>query len=384
VACRARFGPVSSALGERTYAGDVRYTPWRGLVISRSPLRRPLSHALGALLLIVVGLACSIGEAGAAVEPAAAIGPDPFTQDSAVAAPSELLDSIEALRSASEAVSSDTPQAGAVAAAEAATELALPIVEAPSPIGVGLYGGTEANACDVGGMISFFEANPGHATAWSTVMGVTESEIPDFLRSLTSGWLLTDTEVVNHGFKNGAATPRSSVLEAGTAVLVDADGIPRVRCKCGNPLKPAPSMLQAHQLSGGWAFGLQSSDLPAGVAATNIDIDVVLSDCTGNRCQGDLATSDFGALAAVGEGLRNLTAVVPGVRTGDCNRTDAGVVGAAGVYDVEQVLELDASGGSPTLTLIERAILARPASVPPGLQCQEQVELRSVYLGTAR
>jgi hypothetical protein len=35
------------------------------------------------------------------------------------------------------------------------------------------------------------------------------------------------------------ANPINSVLQAGTAVLVDTFGVPRVRCFCGNPLAPA-------------------------------------------------------------------------------------------------------------------------------------------------
>ena len=49
------------------------------------------------------------------------------------------------------------------------------------------------------------------------------------------------TRVTNHGFDNGNATPVQSVLEAGTAVLVDHFGVPRVKCYCGNPLvEPEP------------------------------------------------------------------------------------------------------------------------------------------------
>jgi hypothetical protein len=42
--------------------------------------------------------------------------------------------------------------------------------------------------------------------------------------------------VLNHGFLNGRATPHVSVLQAGTAVLVDRFGVPRAKCFCGNPL----------------------------------------------------------------------------------------------------------------------------------------------------
>ena len=48
--------------------------------------------------------------------------------------------------------------------------------------------------------------------------------------------LRSDTAVTNHGFSNGRATTIPAVLQAGTAVLVDEYGIPRVKCYCGNPL----------------------------------------------------------------------------------------------------------------------------------------------------
>ena len=44
--------------------------------------------------------------------------------------------------------------------------------------------------------------------------------------------------MTNHGYRNGAATPFQSVLQAGTAVFVDRTGIPRIKCNCGNPLAP--------------------------------------------------------------------------------------------------------------------------------------------------
>jgi hypothetical protein len=38
--------------------------------------------------------------------------------------------------------------------------------------------------------------------------------------------LQRDTRVTNHGFRNGRATPTQSILQAGTAVLVDEYGVP--------------------------------------------------------------------------------------------------------------------------------------------------------------
>jgi hypothetical protein len=45
-----------------------------------------------------------------------------------------------------------------------------------------------------------------------------------------------DVRVTNYDYKDGEATPYQAVLQAGTAMLVDDRGVPRVKCNCGNPL----------------------------------------------------------------------------------------------------------------------------------------------------
>jgi hypothetical protein len=106
----------------------------------------------------------------------------------------------------------------------------------------GLYGGTQDNAtCDALSLVKFLEANPDKATAWAAVFDIQPADIRDYVGRLTPLLLRTDTRVTNHGYRDGIATPLQSVLQAGTAVLVDTYGIPRVRCSCGNPLtEPAP------------------------------------------------------------------------------------------------------------------------------------------------
>lgn len=104
----------------------------------------------------------------------------------------------------------------------------------------GLYGGTRDNrTCDGTSMVDFLKANPDKAAAWAGVLGLTPGEIPSYVADLTSVILRSDTYVTNHGFKDGSATTLTSVLQAGTAVLVDRFGTPRVKCFCGNPLTPA-------------------------------------------------------------------------------------------------------------------------------------------------
>lgn len=115
----------------------------------------------------------------------------------------------------------------------------------------GLYGGSRDNArCDATGILRFLQENPDKAAAWAEAVDAdpdlswgddrTELEpaqLADYFAQLTPATLLGDTRVTNNGFRDGRPTPRQSVLEAGTAVLIDAVGVPRARCACGNPLR---------------------------------------------------------------------------------------------------------------------------------------------------
>ena len=101
----------------------------------------------------------------------------------------------------------------------------------------GLYGGTSNDTvCDPTALVDFLDNHPDKARAFATVQGIIPDGIADFVATLTPVLLREDTRVTNHGFNNGDATPLQSVLQAGTAVLVDNRGVPRVRCACGNPL----------------------------------------------------------------------------------------------------------------------------------------------------
>ena len=52
------------------------------------------------------------------------------------------------------------------------------------------------------------------------------TDIRSYVSELTPLVLLVDTRVTNHGFRKGRPTPHQSVLQAGTAVLVDRVGVP--------------------------------------------------------------------------------------------------------------------------------------------------------------
>ena len=185
------------------------------------------------------------------LEPVAAVGRDPFTES--VAAPPPTPPTIPPNTPVTIQPAGPLGPAVTAPALPGGSGTTLP-PSAPSGGGTaaistirgstpGLYGGTGSQqSCNQQQMINYLTANPSLGRAWADVQGITQSEIPAYINSLTPVLLRSDTRVTNHGFSQGRATPKQSVLQAGTAVLVDDKGVPRARCACGNPLVPPQSI----------------------------------------------------------------------------------------------------------------------------------------------
>jgi hypothetical protein len=210
----------------------------------RTLRRLPAAAALSAALslgLLVSGCGGTHSAAPAPdeeilLQPATGAGPDPYTattvRELSVPAPGAAL-----------------PGSGA---AKAERGLVVRTLSGATP---GLYGGTRsAGSCDVERQLSLLGADPVKAAAFARGAGIGRPALAGFLRSLTPVVLRADTRVTSHGFRGGAARARQAVLQAGTAVLVDRHGEPRVRCACGNPLK-APVAVKGGVLRTGrsWA-----------------------------------------------------------------------------------------------------------------------------------
>lgn len=106
-------------------------------------------------------------------------------------------------------------------------------------VGSGPYGGTGSDlVCDRELLIRSLRAQPDRLRAWAAVMGIepTATAVARHIRRLRPVTLTTDTRITNHSFAGGQAVAFQSILQAGTAVLVDSSGRPVVRCRCGNPL----------------------------------------------------------------------------------------------------------------------------------------------------
>lgn len=106
-------------------------------------------------------------------------------------------------------------------------------------VGSGPYGGTGSDlVCDRELLIRSLKARPDRLREWAKVLNVTPTyeAVARYIRSLRPVTLTRDTRVTNYSFEGGKAVGFQSILQAGTAVLVDKYGEPVVRCRCGNPL----------------------------------------------------------------------------------------------------------------------------------------------------
>jgi hypothetical protein len=133
----------------------------------------------------------------------------------------------------------------------------------------GLYGGTmQQGTCNKTQLVTFLQQNPDKGAPWASTLGITPDQIATYVQKLTPVILRSDTRLTNHGFKNGNATSFQTVLQAGTAVLVDEKGEVVTKCYCGNPLTPPVSYPQTY--SGSKWTGFSSSNLTVIVQNTTI------------------------------------------------------------------------------------------------------------------
>ncbi|MCD2195253.1 hypothetical protein LQ327_17940 [Actinomycetospora endophytica] len=118
----------------------------------------------------------------------------------------------------------------------------------------GLFGGTLDNSsCDQDQLSQFLGTHQDKAAAWAGAEGIDVGDISTYVHHLTPVTLRADTYITNHGFRDGELTSFPAVLEAGTAVLVDGYGTPRVKCYCGNPVSAPPHHQPSHFEGRPWA-----------------------------------------------------------------------------------------------------------------------------------
>lgn len=236
-------GPGGPGSGSGAAPGSGPGRPWWRSV----PRIAAIATALVAAVVLVVVLTRPDGgsKAGGEVflQAAGASGPDPFTESTA-------------------RESGPEPGTASPSVAPSASETGAQVTRGVDGAAPGLYGGTRKVAsCDVEQQIKVLRAAPDKNRAFASVQDIEPSAVPGYLRGLTPVTLRMDTRVTNHGYRDGEANAYQAVLQAGTAVLVDDRGVPRVRCACGNPLLPPVAQEETPRQTGKAWPGYRASDV---------------------------------------------------------------------------------------------------------------------------
>lgn len=175
------------------------------------------------------------------LQPVGEVGPDPFTTSVAAPPPPSTVPAGTPITLGPSNASDPPPTAPVFSSgpSPASGSGGALTVTARSGATPGLYGGTQdQSSCDIRAMVDFLGDNAAKARAWAEAQGFDVDDLARYLGALTPVLLRSDTRVTNHGFVDGRPNPLQSILQAGTAVLVDEFGLPRARCACGNPLLP--------------------------------------------------------------------------------------------------------------------------------------------------
>ena len=137
------------------------------------------------------------------------------------------------------------------------------------------------SSCDRDGLAAFFTANRTTADQWVRAVAgdpdlttsdafkaVSATTLPGYVTGLTPMLLRADTRVTEFSLTAGAVAAQQAVLQAGTAVLVDERGLPRLRCASGSPLAaPVRNAPTANRAGDPWpGFDVQAAVVMAPAA----------------------------------------------------------------------------------------------------------------------
>jgi hypothetical protein len=161
----------------------------------------------------------------------------------------------------------------------------------------GLYGGQrDVPSCNAAALVSYLQANPGRAAPWAAALTIAPTDIKAYVDTLTPALLRVDTRVTDFGFADGKAVPRQTILQAGTAVLLDRTAFPRVRCESGNPLGEPRAVVSAPQYTGPRWPGFSPNTVVIVTPAPTTTVIILIDIVTGNpfaRIPGSIVIIDI-------------------------------------------------------------------------------------------
>ena len=265
---------------------------WMTMVASAAVVVAVAALIAGAIALTDGGTTSS----AVTLEPAAQTGRDPFTATVAVGPGVTFRDSVASVVATTRNSFPTDPKTHTLIAA------------ATTP---GLYGGSgDARVCDPEKVVSFLGQNPQKAAAWAGVLGISVNQIAAYVGGMTPVLLTSDTLVTNHGYRDGRATALQSVLQAGTAVMVDNTGLPRVKCNCGNPLSPPETITAIHTRGTPWpgytptrVTVVQPGPMTTSISVINIRTGAIYQESVGSGGHGASSGASAGEFVATSIGV---------------------------------------------------------------------------------
>ncbi|CAM3876999.1 serine/threonine-protein kinase [Smaragdicoccus niigatensis] len=113
---------------------------------------------------------------------------------------------------------------------------------------------------------------------WSGGRPLTSADVATYLDELTPVRLRFDTRVTHYSLDGDKSVAVQAVFESGTAVLIDAAGMPRVRCISGSPITAPVALKQKPNVTGNAWPGYRPGALAIVQQSKVIMTNVVLAD----------------------------------------------------------------------------------------------------------
>ena len=227
----------------------------------------------------------------------------------------------------------------------------------------GVFGGTlDERTCDVDKLGRFLESDADKARAWSTVLGMDTSNIKTYAATLTAANLAADTRVLEHGFAAGELVPRETVLQRGSAVLVDARGVPRVDCYSGNPLRNPTIQTDETFVGTPWPDFNESTVVIVEPAAVDVTEFVLVDVADGNefvRPTGSTGEADLTANSATDSVEETTEPAAPSPTASPAPITRE--LNMVGLVDVNSPVSAEISGDDNELTNSSLSSTLHPA-----------------------
>jgi hypothetical protein len=168
---------------------------------------------------------------------------------------------------------------------------------------------------------------------WSGGAKLSVDDVTTFVTELTSVFVRADTRLTGHGLLLGHDVPYQSVLQKGTAVLVDAQGVPRIRCASGSPLTAPEPAAKPKYRGTEWAGFSQERLVIVLPATTTLDtlriVDIhtqeVIEVSPGSGCLCDRTLQTTTTSTTLFDESATTTTRKPGVTTTTRRTTTTGV-----------------------------------------------------------